>query len=103
MCGVVTHLKTCAARCARCFQCGHLISRRNGGEDIEENLVCLCARCNGSIGGENVGDYIRRELGRRGSHSDGVIGLAAGKVPTYSDRNEPMRSGLMFRDVSGDK
>ena len=39
------------------FDCGHIISYKNGGKDSISNLIPLCAKCNRSMGATNIKDY----------------------------------------------
>ncbi len=41
------------------FQCGHVVSRHNGGEDIIDNLVPICGSCNSSMGSTNMDSFIK--------------------------------------------
>lgn len=41
------------------FQCGHIISRRNGGEDVLDNLIPICGNCNSSMGSTNMDEFIK--------------------------------------------
>ncbi len=43
------------------FQCGHVISRFNGGEDVIDNLVPICGTCNGSMGTMDM-DFFMKTL-----------------------------------------
>jgi HNH endonuclease len=42
------------------FECGHVISRYNGGNDYISNLRPICMPCNRSMGTENMRDYMIR-------------------------------------------
>jgi hypothetical protein len=42
------------------FECGHVVSRANGGSDALSNLQPLCAPCNRSMGRENMTDFTAR-------------------------------------------
>jgi 5-methylcytosine-specific restriction endonuclease McrA len=39
------------------FECGHIISNKNGGETIIDNLRPICELCNKSIGSQNMEDF----------------------------------------------
>lgn len=39
------------------FDCGHIKSRKNGGQDIVENMIPLCGKCNKSMSYVNFYDY----------------------------------------------
>ena len=39
------------------FDCGHIISVKNGGETNETNLLPICATCNKSMGIENLNEF----------------------------------------------
>ena len=39
---------------------GHIIPESQGGETIKDNLLPICAKCNGSMGTRNMGDYIKQ-------------------------------------------
>ena len=39
------------------FNCGHIISIKDGGLDILENLLPICSSCNGSMGSTNLVDF----------------------------------------------
>lgn len=39
------------------FECGHIISKANGGADFVENLRCICSLCNKSIGIKNMDEF----------------------------------------------
>lgn len=41
------------------FQCGHVISRFNGGEDVIDNLVPICGTCNGSMGTADMDSFMK--------------------------------------------
>ncbi len=40
------------------FECGHVISRKDNGPDIIENLRPICSTCNKSMGTQNMYDFI---------------------------------------------
>ena len=40
------------------FDCGHIISEKNGGKVHLENLRPICRTCNSSMGTQNMDDYI---------------------------------------------
>jgi len=40
------------------FECGHIISRSNGGSDFVENLRPICALCNKSMGTMNMIEFL---------------------------------------------
>ena len=42
------------------FDCGHIISKRNGGEIKLENLKPICRACNSSMGVMNMNDYMKK-------------------------------------------
>jgi 5-methylcytosine-specific restriction endonuclease McrA len=42
------------------FDCGHVVSRANGGSDHLCNLVPLCGSCNRGMGRENLPDFVAR-------------------------------------------
>lgn len=39
-------------------QCGHVVSKNDGGTEIIENLRPICGSCNGSMGTKNMVDFI---------------------------------------------
>lgn len=39
------------------FDCGHVISHKNGGSENIDNLIPLCSKCNKSMGAVNLTDY----------------------------------------------
>ena len=39
------------------FDCGHIISYKNGGKDSIDNLIPLCVKCNRSMGATDIKDY----------------------------------------------
>lgn len=41
------------------YECGHVISERNGGETTIENLRPLCSPCNKSIGKKNMEEFMK--------------------------------------------
>lgn len=51
------------------FECGHIISVADGGENIINNLVPICRSCNSSMGKENLNDYKERYFNDK-SHVD---------------------------------
>ena len=42
------------------FDCGHIISARDGGEDIVKNLVPICHQCNLSMGTDNLNEFKKK-------------------------------------------
>ena len=42
------------------FEAGHVISDKDGGETILENLKPLCKTCNRSMGSDNLNEYKKR-------------------------------------------
>lgn len=42
------------------FHCGHIISERNGGPLVVENLRPICGHCNSSIGTKNMIEFMER-------------------------------------------
>ena len=51
------------------FDCGHIISARDGGEDILNNLVPICRLCNLSMGTDNLNDFKKRYFNEK-THVD---------------------------------
>jgi 5-methylcytosine-specific restriction endonuclease McrA len=41
------------------FDCGHIISEKNGGKVELDNLKPICPSCNSSMGTKNMDDYIK--------------------------------------------
>ena len=39
------------------FEAGHVISKKNGGQPVVENLRPVCKPCNGSMGVKNLEDF----------------------------------------------
>ena len=42
------------------FACGHIISEKNGGKAILDNLKPICVACNSSMGKMNMNDFINK-------------------------------------------
>lgn len=42
------------------FDCGHVISEKNGGQVVIENLRPICGHCNKSIGSMNMEDFKKK-------------------------------------------
>jgi hypothetical protein len=42
------------------FQCGHIISEKNGGDIILSNLAPICSLCNSSMGATNMDVFIKK-------------------------------------------
>ena len=42
------------------FECGHIISRKNGGQLTIENLRPICGACNKSIGSNNMDEFMTK-------------------------------------------
>ena len=42
------------------FDCGHIISEKNGGEIKLENLKPICRSCNSSMGVMNMNEYMKK-------------------------------------------
>jgi hypothetical protein len=51
------------------FDCGHIISVKEGGEDIIHNLAPICRSCNLSMGTENLNEFKERYFSNK-SHID---------------------------------
>ena len=43
------------------FQCGHILSERNGGKIKVENLLPICKKCNISMGSSHWDSFIRKK------------------------------------------
>jgi 5-methylcytosine-specific restriction endonuclease McrA len=41
------------------FQCGHIVSHKNGGETSFENLKPICVQCNNKMGSMNLYEYMK--------------------------------------------
>jgi HNH endonuclease len=41
------------------YECGHIISRKKGGDNTISNLKPICGRCNKSMGTQNLEDFIK--------------------------------------------
>ena len=39
------------------FECGHIISRKRGGDDSLNNFHAICSLCNKSMGDKNMLDF----------------------------------------------
>ena len=39
---------------------GHIVSEKDGGEANNTNLLPICAQCNGSMGTQNMGEYVQQ-------------------------------------------
>lgn len=44
------------------FECGHIVSHKNGGEMNIDNLITLCGICNKSMGTMNATDFIKSHI-----------------------------------------
>ena len=42
------------------YECGHIVSRYNGGSDTLNNLLPICSPCNKSIGKMNMGEFCKK-------------------------------------------
>jgi hypothetical protein len=42
------------------FECGHIVSVKNGGEDVIQNLRPVCAQCNRSMGAKNMYEFMNQ-------------------------------------------
>ena len=42
------------------FHCGHIVSEKNGGPTVVDNLVPLCQMCNSSVGTQNLNDFMKK-------------------------------------------
>jgi hypothetical protein len=42
------------------FECGHIVSRHNGGTDNVSNLRPICSLCNKSMGKENMNEFCKQ-------------------------------------------
>ena len=51
------------------FDCGHIISVKEGGEDIIHNLAPICRTCNLSMGTENLNEFKEKYFSNK-SHLD---------------------------------
>ena len=51
------------------FDCGHIISVKEGGEDIIHNLAPICRTCNLSMGTENLNEFKEKYFSDK-SHLD---------------------------------
>ena len=62
------YFKTLDSQCPLCnnsisiddFECGHIISVKNGGSNHPNNLMPLCGKCNKSMSFMNVDDYCKQ-------------------------------------------
>ena len=43
------------------FQAGHIISYKNGGTDVLDNLLPICKKCNTSMGRQHWSDYVKKK------------------------------------------
>ena len=52
----------CKKKCLtqRNFEAGHVISERDGGEPIVDNLRPICRECNGSMGSQHMENFIQK-------------------------------------------
>jgi len=41
------------------YECGHIVSRYNGGSDFVSNLLPICSTCNKSMGVQNMNEYCK--------------------------------------------
>jgi len=41
------------------YECGHIVSRYNGGSDFVSNLLPICGNCNKSMGVQNMNEYCK--------------------------------------------
>lgn len=44
------------------YQCGHILSERDGGEAVVKNLLPICSLCNQAMGSEYLFEYARRHF-----------------------------------------
>lgn len=54
------------------FQCGHIIAEKNGGEVTVDNLRPICGSCNGSMGTQNMEDFIKKHKIPKNKDWDGI-------------------------------
>ena len=44
------------------FECGHIISEKNGGEISEDNLIPICSHCNKSMGTMHMDEFVKNHF-----------------------------------------
>lgn len=54
------------------YECGHIISRKNGGETTLQNLRPICGKCNKSMGIEHMEDFMKQNGFEKPIEWDGV-------------------------------
>ena len=54
------------------FECGHIMSEKNGGEVNIENLRPICGHCNKSIGGNNMDEFMDRYKIKKPANWNGI-------------------------------
>lgn len=42
------------------FECGHVVSEKDGGNMSVDNLKPICGQCNRSMGSQNMNDYVKK-------------------------------------------
>ena len=47
------------------WECGHIISDKDGGDLSISNLRPLCSTCNKSMGARNMKDYVKEFLSKK--------------------------------------
>ncbi len=55
------------------FECGHILSEKNGGEVNVENLRPICGHCNKSIGSKNMDEFMELYKIKRPNNWNGIL------------------------------
>lgn len=51
------------------FECGHIISVKDGGENILDNLLPICSSCNKSMGTKNLHEFKKEYFKKKEENS----------------------------------
>ena len=65
----------------------HIISRYNGGTDDPWNLTVLCQTCNRSLGSENIGAEVLRNIRRANMPITSITSLGSENIGAEVPRN----------------
>lgn len=81
------------------FECGHIISVKDGGETNIENLLPICSSCNKSMGTQNLHDF--KEKYFQGMNKKNTIQKESKKTPVeeFIEKKLKNNEGLVDEEI----
>lgn len=82
------------------FECGHIISEKNGGDTTIENLRPICGNCNKSIGAKNMEEFISKHGIKKHPNWDRIVRMQIKKILLINNSNNNHKINTIDKTIT---